>query len=249
MSRATLTAWFRLGVAHVGVIGKKTGRATNGQALEDASEALPTVAEGAGRRVGWTGSHGDERGVLIFIFSIPLVYSLTRVPAEWHSLIQEEREERAVAVIHSRGGEATYEELSDALGISRDEVDAVLVKLVETGRIADCCEVKCRCFYSTTALEKKQRRLLEIVKARGQVSLEELAAELTAPQGLVSDWLYGLVQRGTFSGYVNWDDGMLYSAEAKKPRKAGNCPGCGSQMGPGGRGVIHCEHCGLEIFL
>ena len=186
---------------------------------------------------------------LIFAFSIPLVYSLTKVPRAWRNLIREEREERALAIIRSHGGEATYEELADGLGIPVDEVDAMLSVLLESERLTGRREVRFERFYSTDALEKKHLGLLGMVKTRGQVPLEDLADELRVPEELTKEWIYALVQQGRFTGYINWDDGMLYSAEAEKLRTAGSCPGCGSQMGLGGKGVIRCEHCGLEIFL
>lgn len=52
-----------------------------------------------------------------------------------------------------------------------------------------------------------------------------------------------------FSGYINWDEGILYSAEAAALREAGRCPNCGGALALAGRGVIRCPHCGTEIFL
>ncbi len=103
--------------------------------------------------------------------------------------------------------------------------------------------------YSAAALAEKQRRLLGVVHARGQIHLDALAAELRAPRGLLKDWIYQLVQRGQFSGYINWEEGLLYSADAQALRDQGRCPRCGGELGLAGKGVILCSHCGSEILL
>ena len=88
-----------------------------------------------------------------------------------------------------------------------------------------------------------------MVEARGRVSMAELTRELRAPGGLVKEWIYALVQKGTFTGYINWDEGILYSAEADRLGELGRCPGCGAELGLRGKGVVTCSHCGLEAFL
>ncbi len=125
---------------------------------------------------------------LVFVFSIPFIYALTKVPRAWRSLIQEEREEKALAIIHSHSGEATYEELEEALGISEEEVDALLLDIVTSRKALGSREVRFKRFYMVAAVLERQARLLGIVEARGQVPLEDLAAELRAPECLVKEW-------------------------------------------------------------
>jgi hypothetical protein len=96
---------------------------------------------------------------------------------------------------------------------------------------------------------EKQRRLLGMIQARGQVSLPEIAIELRATRDQVRAWIYDLVHMGLFTGYANWSEGVLYSAEAAALRDAGQCPRCGGVLELAGKGVIRCPYCGTEIFL
>ena len=56
-----------------------------------------------------------------------------------------------------------------------------------------------------------QRRLLSIIKTRGQVNLDDLVVEMQSTKPAVKEMLYHLVGMGLYSGYVNWDEGVLYS--------------------------------------
>ncbi len=96
---------------------------------------------------------------------------------------------------------------------------------------------------------EKQRRLLGMVQARGKVALSDIALELRASRDQVRAWIYDLVHLGLFSGYINWSEGWLYSAEAAALRDAGKCPNCGGALELAGRGVIRCPYCGTEILL
>jgi ribosomal protein S27AE len=96
---------------------------------------------------------------------------------------------------------------------------------------------------------KEQRRLLDIVSTRGQVAIAELVLEMKSTRDRVQADLYDLVGRGLFSGYVDWDKGMLYSIEASKLQGRQTCPNCGGQLELAGKGLIKCPYCGAEIFL
>lgn len=60
----------------------------------------------------------------------------------------------------------------------------------------------------------KQRKLLNIILSHGQVNMSDLVLELTAADQ-VKAWIYDLVGKGLFSGYINWNDGILYSKQAQ----------------------------------
>ena len=44
-------------------------------------------------------------------------------------------------------------------------------------------------------------------------------------------------QPGLYSGYINWDKGVLYSSEASKLRDLKQCPNCGGEIVLTGKGV------------
>jgi hypothetical protein len=53
-------------------------------------------------------------------------------------------------------------------------------------------------------------------KHAGQIAISDLVIELNRDRETVQKMLYQLVGMGLFSGYVNWDEGMLYSRQAKE---------------------------------
>lgn len=95
----------------------------------------------------------------------------------------------------------------------------------------------------------QQRKLLNIVQSRGQVGLDDAALEMQVPRDKIKDMIHSLVGLGVFSGYVNWEKGVLYSQEASKLRELTKCPNCGGEITLGGKGVAHCRFCGTEFFL
>lgn len=96
---------------------------------------------------------------------------------------------------------------------------------------------------------QKQRQLLNMVKTRGQVAISDLAIEMDVSRDQVQHMLHDLVGKGLFSGYVNWDEGVLYSRQASQLRERTTCEVCGGQLELAGQGVIRCPFCGTEYFL
>lgn len=96
---------------------------------------------------------------------------------------------------------------------------------------------------------QQQRQLLDILKSRGQVSVSDMAMEMRVPVDTIQDLVHQLVGLQVFSGYVNWKDGVLYSAEASQLRDLKQCKNCGGDIVLAGKGVVVCKYCGTEYFL
>jgi hypothetical protein len=101
----------------------------------------------------------------------------------------------------------------------------------------------------TAEKANKQRELLNIVKSRGQVDIGDLAIEMQMNRDEIQDMIHQLVGMGLYSGYINWDEGTLYSQQASKLRELTNCLNCGGELELAGKGVIQCPYCGTEYFL
>jgi len=95
----------------------------------------------------------------------------------------------------------------------------------------------------------QQRRLLNIVQSRGQVKLDDLVIEMQLPREQVREMIHALVGLGVFSGYINWDAGVLYSSDASHLRDLKQCPNCGGEITLSGKGIAKCRFCNTEFFL
>jgi DNA-directed RNA polymerase subunit RPC12/RpoP len=94
-----------------------------------------------------------------------------------------------------------------------------------------------------------QRRLLDMVMTRGQLSILDVAAETGETREQIEGDLYDLVGMGLFTGFVDWRKGILHSIEASQLQGRQTCPNCGGQLELAGKGLIKCPYCGAEIFL
>ncbi len=95
----------------------------------------------------------------------------------------------------------------------------------------------------------QQRQLLDIVRSRGQVSVPDLAMEMKINVDTVKSLVHQLVGLQVFSGYVNWEKGIIYSSDASKLRELDKCKNCGGEIKLVGKGVVVCKFCGTEYFL
>jgi hypothetical protein len=95
---------------------------------------------------------------------------------------------------------------------------------------------------------EQERKLLGMVQAQGEVKVSDAALELGASRDRVKDWVYDLVNKGLFTGYINWDEGTLHSEDGSRLR-GNKCPNCSGELELAGKGVVQCPYCGAEIFL
>jgi hypothetical protein len=94
-----------------------------------------------------------------------------------------------------------------------------------------------------------QHRFLSIIKTERQINLDDLVMEMQSTKQSIKEMIYHLVGMGLYSGYINWDEGVLYSAEANKLRKMGYCAHCNGELQLAGKGISQCPTCGTDYFL
>ena len=96
---------------------------------------------------------------------------------------------------------------------------------------------------------QKQRTVLNMVETRGEVRIADIALEIGGSRDQVQKYVYDLVGKGLFTGYVDWNGGTLHSRQASELQGRSTCPNCGGQLELAGKGLIKCPYCGVEIFL
>jgi DNA-binding Lrp family transcriptional regulator len=186
-------------------------------------------------------------GPVVLLISLPAVYFAARALPEVRAALLDDLNLRASGLIQARG-EMSFAQLASELDIPIESVDNLLDDLLRAGKFNGTLLTRWQRVYTTTALAEKQRFLLEQVRSQGRVRMADLARTLNAPPELTRDWLYQLVQRGQFTGYINWDHGWLYASIAQRIGADSQCPNCGGQLSPGPAQTIRCLYCGSEIL-
>jgi hypothetical protein len=176
------------------------------------------------------------------------LYFVSKGWPELRTAIAADRERRAIQMIEARG-DVTLTDLAHELGIRVDACDDLVEAALKSERFFGWHDAPQGRVYSAKELRERQTRLAAIVTVRGQIHMDDLAHELSAPRELTRIWMYELVKRGEFTGYINWDEGVLYSKEARVLTEAGRCPNCNGELSLAGKGVIRCRYCSSEIFL
>lgn len=95
---------------------------------------------------------------------------------------------------------------------------------------------------------EKEQRLLDMVQSQGQLRIASAALEMNLTRDQVRDYIYDLVGKGLFTGFINWQEGLLYAREAAEMRTT-KCPNCGGERELVGKGVVRCPYCGVELFV
>src|SRR5688572_2623120 len=81
-----------------------------------------------------------------------------------------------------------------------------------------------------TAGARRQRRLLDMVTTRGQLSVIDVSSELGMSRDQIESDIYDLVGLGLFTGYIDWRKGILHSVEAAQLQGRQTCPNCGGEL-------------------
>jgi len=94
----------------------------------------------------------------------------------------------------------------------------------------------------------EEKKLLNIVRTHGKADIADVALEMNLTRDQIKEYIYDLVGKGLFTGYINWNDGVLYAREAAEMR-TNKCPNCGGIRELVGKGIVKCPYCGSELFL
>lgn len=95
---------------------------------------------------------------------------------------------------------------------------------------------------------EKEKKILNMVQTQGKVNLGQVALELNASMDQVKAWVYDLVGKELFTGYIDWKAGVLIAKEASEMTST-KCPNCGGERELAGKGIVKCPYCGAELFL
>ncbi len=98
------------------------------------------------------------------------------------------------------------------------------------------------------AAVEKEKRVLNMVQTQGRARVSDVALELNVSRDQVKGYIYDLVGKGLFTGYIDWKEGVLYAKEAAE-METNKCPNCGATREFVGKGIVKCEYCGAELFL
>ena len=88
----------------------------------------------------------------------------------------------------------------------------------------------------------------ERVLSRGRCRFDDLARELRVSADTIESGIYDLVGLRLFTGYINWQNREIISAEAHQI-SGDRCPNCGGHLELAGKGVSRCAYCGTETYL
>ena len=95
---------------------------------------------------------------------------------------------------------------------------------------------------------EKQQKILNMILTRGRVDIADVGIEMNLTREQVRQQVYDLVGKQLFTGYVNWDEGVLYARDAAEMRTT-KCPNCGGVREIVGKGIVKCPYCGSDLFL
>jgi hypothetical protein len=200
-------------------------------------------------------SLGDAIGGGLCCFSlpglallIPAVVFAIKAPADVRRQLELQDERALVRALEDRG-EVSLPELADQLGRPLPRIQDLAEGLIRRGELAGHLDLGRRRIFDRARFEERRQRLASAVRLRGRASVGDLAREFGVDREAIRELLYAAEQAGEFTGYIDWEAGVLYSRDAEKLRAGGQCPNCAGQLALAGKGLIRCSRCGTEIYL
>jgi len=95
---------------------------------------------------------------------------------------------------------------------------------------------------------EREKKILNMVQAQGRAAIAGIALEMKLNREQVTDYIYDLVGKGLFTGYIDWTTGTLFAKEAAE-MGTNKCPNCGAERELVGKGIVKCQYCGAELFV
>lgn len=184
----------------------------------------------------------------VYLLPLLVLFFLGRkaYPA-FRQILRLARAQRLVEMIQARG-QVGLTQLCAELAAQPAQVLPLLRELIAGGELMAYFDEDNQMIYSAAALGEKQRRLLALVNARGKITLAELGTELKVGPELVRQWTSWLALRRQLHGFADWNGGYLYAQDVDALLARGECPHCGGTLEVAGKGLIQCQHCGVEVF-
>jgi len=94
---------------------------------------------------------------------------------------------------------------------------------------------------------KREKEILTMIEAQGKLKILDICLNLHLDRPAVEGLIRDLIGKGLFTGSINWQEGLLVSAEAKSIAQ-GKCPHCGGELQIAGKGLVRCSFCGSEVY-
>ncbi|QPC80963.1 hypothetical protein G4Y79_14745 [Phototrophicus methaneseepsis] len=99
-----------------------------------------------------------------------------------------------------------------------------------------------------TSEMEQQRRLLDLLKLRGQATFDELAVALDTTEAEIIAQLQSLVHLSIFSGYVQWENGRVVAVPTQSLLNMTHCVHCQQPIHIGPATTTICTTCETEYY-
>ena len=186
-------------------------------------------------------------GPFAFALSLPAAFFAIRTPGHVRRELVEAQERRLLDVMLQRGA-ADLADLARAAGADLDETRELLAGLARQNRLAARVDSASGRVHTARRLAALHALLVELVEKQGEISVEELSAELGEPAPTVDGWIAELLAAGHLSARVDGNR-ISFDPTGRGDARVRSCVDCGGPMKAVGRGVYYCAYCGAESVL